>query len=176
MVRTELDENLILRIASGDKQAFTEVYRATDSAVYGLALSILKNRQDAEDIMHDTYIRVLRNAGSYRPEGKPAAWILTITRNLCFNRLRERRDGPDSERIQNAADKASDTEKEVENRVYLEAALKCLDEEERQIVLLHAVAGWKHRETAALLDLALSTVLSKYGRALKKMKVALEGR
>ena len=55
------------------------------------------------------------------------------------------------------------------------AALELLDAEERRIVLLHAVTGWKHREIASLLELPLPTVLSKYHRALKKLRKQLEG-
>ena len=57
----------------------------------------------------------------------------------------------------------------------VDAALTALADDERQIVLLHAVTGWKHREIAGLLELPLSTVLSKYRRALLKLKTKLEG-
>ena len=57
----------------------------------------------------------------------------------------------------------------------MQQALATLGEEERRIILLHAVTGLKHREIAALLELPLSTVLSKYNRALKKMRAYLEG-
>ena len=62
----------------------------------------------------------------------------------------------------------------VEDRLLLRAALKQLSDAERQIVMLHAVAGLRHRETAALLELPLATVLSKYARAVKKLKYAME--
>ena len=57
-----------------------------------------------------------------------------------------------------------------EDRLILTECMKLLSDEERQIVILHAVAGFKHRETAKLLELPLSTVLSKYNRAMKKLK------
>ena len=62
-----------------------------------------------------------------------------------------------------------------EEQLALRAALELLDAEERRIVLLHAVTGWKHREIASLLELPLPTVLSKYHRALKKLRKQLEG-
>ena len=62
-----------------------------------------------------------------------------------------------------------------EERVLLQTALAALEDRERQVVLLHAVTGLKHREIAALLALPLATVLSKYHRALKKMRAYLEG-
>ena len=70
---------------------------------------------------------------------------------------------------------AQQTGLDAEERVLLQQALATLGEEERRIILLHAVTGLKHREIAALLELPLSTVLSKYNRALKKMRAYLEG-
>ena len=64
---------------------------------------------------------------------------------------------------------------DADERALLQGALASLADEERRIVLLHAVTGLKHREIAALLELPLPTVLSKYHRALKKMRSFLEG-
>ena len=64
---------------------------------------------------------------------------------------------------------------DADERTLLQQALASLADEERRIVLLHAVTGMKHREIAALLELPLPTVLSKYHRALKKMRAYLEG-
>lgn len=91
MNAAQLDENLILRMAGGDKCAFRELYQQTSGAVYGFALSILKNRQDAEDVMHDTYLRTYMASIAYEPKGKPLAWILTIVRNLSYNKLKSDR-------------------------------------------------------------------------------------
>ena len=63
----------------------------------------------------------------------------------------------------------------TEDRHVLRAALSVLSEQERQVVMLHAVTGLKHREIAQLLELPLATVLSKYRRALKKLNLLLEG-
>ena len=60
----ELDEKLILRMAEGDNDAFRDLYEQTSSAVYGFALSILRNVHDAENVMHDAYIRIHRSAAA----------------------------------------------------------------------------------------------------------------
>ena len=62
------------------------------------------------------------------------------------------------------------------DRMVLEAAMSVLDAEERQIVVLHAMTGFKHREIAEILDLPTGTVLSKYNRALKKMRKEMEAK
>ena len=82
-------EQHLADIAAGDKQALAQLYEATSSAVFGFALSILKNPHSAEDVLQDCFVRIFRSAPSYQPEGKPMAWILTITRNLCLQVLRK---------------------------------------------------------------------------------------
>lgn len=72
-------EDCIARIAGGDKDALADLYNRTRPAVYGFALSIVKNAHDAEDILHDACLQVWNAAGGYRRQGKPMAWVLTIT-------------------------------------------------------------------------------------------------
>jgi len=71
---------LLVHIADSDKEALSVLYHQTKSAVYGFALSILRNQPDAEDVMQDVYVKIYTSAKSYRSEGKPMAWILTIVR------------------------------------------------------------------------------------------------
>lgn len=160
-------EALIARLAQGETEAMGPIYDLTSSAVYAYALTLLKHSFDAEDVLHDCYLRLYSAAGSYRPRGKPMAYLMTITRNLCLDRLRER-------------DRQTDLSPEAWERLLrveevpdnLQAAqwLQALKEEEQQIVVLHALAGWKHREIAGFLRLPLATVLSKYARAMKKLR------
>lgn len=81
-------EALIGGIAAGSREDLAELYRRTRAAVYGLALSYLKNGAEAEDVAQDTFVKVWAAAPSYRPQGKPMAWLLTIARNLALGRLR----------------------------------------------------------------------------------------
>lgn len=169
--RKEL-ESCILELAKGKAEAMEPLYRIANPPVYAFALSLLKNAHDAEDAAQDCFVRAYFSAGSYRPQGKPMAWLMTITRNLCMEKLRERKkraDVPEEDwdrYIESAA--AS-----PEDKIVLKQCMKALSDSERQIVLLHSVGGMKHRETAALMELPLATVLSKYSRALKKLKAKL---
>ena len=141
------DEELLNRVGTGDSEAFRQLYHNTDRTVYSFILSILKNPQDAEEVMQETYLKIWTSAASYHSQGKPLAWIFTIARNLCYMKFRDQKDA-----------------------MVLRSALEVLKEDERQIVLLHASAGLKHREIAADLQMPLATVLSKYNRAIKKLK------
>ena len=172
--RREL-EQLLLRVAAGEQEALEALYHRTRTAVYALALSLLKNVHDAQDVTQDTFVQIWNSAPGYRAQGAPMAWILTVARNLALTRLRRSGRQAELEPEQWEAIPADAPGVTAEDRHLLQEALAALGEEERRIVLLHAVSGLKHREIAALLELPLATVLSKYHRALKKLRRFLEG-
>ena len=163
----------LFNIANNDKLSLENLYTDTQHAVFGFAFSILKNMDDAQDVLHDTYIKIYSSAHSYKSQGKPMAWILTITRNFCLMKIRQKNKVievcfEDLEKSYTINDNIK-----VEDKIVLNTCLKQLSEIEYQIITLHAVSGLKHREIAKLLSIPLSTVLSKYNRALKKLKVLL---
>lgn len=169
------DEALLAEIAQGSEEALRTLYVETSPAVYGFALSILKNVHDAEDVMQETYLRLSKAAAGYRPEGKPMAWILAIVRNLARMRLREAGRLCSPESMEGWSEPADIFHGGSDDRLVLEAVMRLLTDEERQIVMLHAVSGLKHREIAGLLEQPLSTVLSRYHRALGKLRRELAG-
>ena len=180
-IKTEHEPNerhelsaLIERIAEGDKAALGDLYGHTADAVYAYALSVLHSAHDAEDVLHDTFIKVYSAAAGYTDHGKPMAWIITIAKNLALMKLRESGritpTDPDEQTL--CGIKAEGLSHD--ERLLLKAALSALTPSERQVVMLHAVAGLRHREIAAVTDMTLSGVLSKYSRAIKKLKAAME--
>lgn len=169
-------EELLKRLAAGDKEALTQLYDETRAAIYGFSLSITKNPSDSEDVLQETYLKIWANAARYTAKGTPMSWILTIAKNLSLMKLRERKRHQDLEPEEwDMSFHIPDSAGNTEDRHLLEAALNILSDEERQIILLHAVSGLKHREIAQLQDMALATVLSKYHRALKKLRIYIEG-
>ncbi len=168
-------DEMIIKIGEGDNNAFEDFYRLTDTSVYGYALSLIKSRHEAKDIMQETYIKVRLNADRYTASGKPMAWVFTIAKNIAFGKLRSSKKEDISEDVDLMG--ASDTtEDNSVDRMVLQAALNILDEDSRQIVVLHCVSGLKHREIADSLGMKQSTVLSKYSRALKKLQEHLKER
>ena len=103
------------------------------------------------------------------------AWILSITRNLARMKLRSSSRQLTLEDAEWDAIPALGPELDPEDRFLLQTALASLSSLEKQVILLHAVAGLKHREIAALLELPMATALSKYHRALKKLRYFMEG-
>lgn len=171
-----IDETLFCKIGEGDKDAFFRLYEQTSNAVFAYALSLLRNQEDAEDVMQETYMKIRSAAHLYRPMGKPMAWILTIARNLCLMKFKQQKhySAVPVEEIKEDLDCSQI--KDREDRIVLETAFQVLSQEECQIIILHAVSGLKHREISEALHLPLSTVLSKYNRGLKKLREQLEGK
>ena len=165
-------EELLAGMARGDGGAFEAFYRATDRTLYAYALSLTRNHHDAQDVMMETYLRLRQGARGYRSQGKPMAWVFAVTRNVAMSQLRAA--GREQSWGIVPEEAIPPLEEESLERLVLKAALEDLEEAEREIVLLHAVSGLHHREIGAVLGLPLGTVLSKYTRALGKLRKRLE--
>lgn len=170
--REELDR-LLTAVGAGDREALARLYEETRGAVYATALGVLGNHHEAQDITQEAFVKIWEASPGYRSQGSPMAWMLTITRNLALMALR--REGRKEELTPEEWETIPGDEGSPEENLVLREALEALDSEERQVILLHAVSGLKHREIAGVLVLPLSTVLSKYQRGLKKLKKQLEG-
>lgn len=168
-------ENAIFRIADGDRSALADFYRIISGPVYAYSLSRLKNPADAEDIVSELLIEVWRCAPAYKSMGKPMAWVMTVAKNLCLMKLRESSKTAGVPLEDAAAYLKDERGLGPENSAVIRACLEILGETEREIVLLHVLAGLRHREIAKFLGVPLSTVLSRYQRAVKKLNKELEG-
>jgi RNA polymerase sigma-70 factor (ECF subfamily) len=168
--KLNIDEAVFTRIAENDMAAFEEFYRLTERSVYAFVLSTLKNHDDALDVVQDTYLKIRAAAHLYQPMGKPMAWVFTIARNLSISKIRNRQKNDSIEIADIENDLNFSYISDQEDQLVLQTALKILSSEETEIILLHAISGFTHREIAKNLDMNLSTVLSKYHRGLKKLK------
>jgi len=168
--KLNIDEAIFIRIAENDMAAFEEFYRLTERTVYAFVLSTVKNHDDALDVVQDTYLKIRAAAHLYQPMGKPMAWVFTIARNLSISKIRYRQKNDSIEITDMENDLNFSYVNDQEDQLVLQTALKILSDEETEIILLHAISGFTHREIAKSLDMNLSTVLSKYHRGLKKLK------
>jgi len=172
--RDLLIEEYLSVMAGGDISAMKDLYELIRTDVYAFALSKTAKRDVAEDITHDTFVQVYKNAPLYKPQGKPLAWIFTVEMNLIkrYYAVSSRSVSLDEAIKPDAV--GEDFSQDVVNSRFLEEVMRVLDEEERTIITLHVNSGLKHRELAKLLNRPLSTVLSKYARAIKKLKVKIK--
>ena len=152
-----------------DDEAFEYIYNYTRSSVYAIIISIVKNQDLTEDLMQDTYIKMIESINSYNPKYNFKSWILTIARNKAIDSYRRRK----KEQLIDIHEEEfilPSTKSDVDNQFNANFLLSALDDEEREIVLLHAVDDYKHREIAEIMGKPIGTVTWIYNKAIKKMK------
>lgn len=156
------------RIKNREENALEELYNLIKNNVYSFALGILRNHDDALDTLQETFIRIYKNIDQYENKDKALAWIYTITKNIAYTKLKN------NQRTINITEIEFTTQHNYDDKLLVETLLKTLNETERSIVILHIVDGFKFQEIAQILDLKLSTTLSKYHRAMKKLRLLLK--
>lgn len=174
----------MLAYKSGDARAFSTLVQRHRAAVFNFILRSVGHRQRAEDLLQETWLKVVRNSSEYQPKARFTTWVFTVARNLCVDNARKERfrktrslDGPmgaDDERSlgellpdDNAAspERAADS---VRMRPLIDQALSSLPDEQREVFLLREYQGIAFKEIAEVTGVNENTVKSR-------MRYALEG-
>ncbi len=166
MNNKHLDKQLV-SLQNGNINALEEIYNLTRKAVFSVALSVVKNPHDANDLTQTTYVKINEKIHLYKPNSNPLAWILTITKNLSINESKKlsRSLATDfSER------EFADEDAKLPEIPILKICKQVLTADELEIVLLYSISGYKHREIADILGKPLGTVLWSYNNSLKKLR------
>lgn len=165
-------DNYIKKFINGDASAFDEIYNRTRKSVYYVALSVLRDKALAEDVMQTTYMRVLKNIQSYALGTNASAWIIKIAKNEAINIKKARmREQPvdEYENLLLFGVSEPDTYGEL-----TDMAKRFLADDEFSILMLVTACGYKRKEIGKMLDMPIPTVTWKYQNALLKMRNALE--
>ena len=184
------DQEVVLLARSGREAAYRELIRRYERPVFALLFRMVRDRELAEDLSQETFIKALNAIESYRPEFKFSSWIFKIANNAAIDHLRRREldtlslDGsPHAETpeamqataLQIGARQESplDTVEAKELGSEIEAAIGRLRPEYRSCILLRHVEGRAYEEIAEILDLPLGTVKTYIHRARNELRVAL---
>ncbi len=177
------DEDLLSLVEQRDPDAFAALYDRHSRAAYSLAYRMMGERQAAEDLVQDTFLKVWRSAGSYRAErGSVRTWILSILHNRGIDQLRAQASRLRTrERLEASAEKAQPSEAFSEmlrssQREQVREAMNTLPPEQLKILELAYFSGYTHTEIAELLGLPLGTVKGRMRLGLKKIKEYFESR
>ena len=174
------DGDLLRRIAAGDVEAVGELYDRFAPMLLPLALRIVRDRAEAEDVVHDAFVAVSDRAGQYTAErGSVAAWLVTLVRNLSIDRTRRRdrrgaltRDVLAHEPTEAVDDPESLTVGAAE-RARVRRALDSLPEAQRVTLEVAFFEGLSYPEIAAREGVPLGTIKSRAARAIAALREAL---
>ncbi len=188
---TELE--LLQRARAGDFAAFQRLIVNLQPRVYGLALRILQQPQDAEDATQQTFLALIEHLGEFRGESSIATWVLKIASNNALKIIRKKRglkvfsmselgaddnysDAPHPEFIAPWSKPADEIAQQAEVQAEIEVALSELDDKYRLVFILRDIEGLSVRETAETMELTESTVKVRLLRARLALRERLTRR
>lgn len=173
---------LIASMRRGDERALEKIYDATVARLHALALAVLRNAEDAEEVVCSTYAYAWANAGRFEPDRANAlGWLLMLCRSRALDRLRQRRAGLPTVDLAAVEDVEGDGHERPDDllslyqqRSLVHAALEQLSPQRRRLVSLSFLQGLSHQEIARITGMPLGTVKSNARRALAQLRTALE--
>lgn len=177
------------RFQAGEARAFEALLRRHRSAVFQFVLRFVGNRSRAEDVLQETWLKVVRSAPQYEPRARFTTWVFTIARNLCVDAQRrevfrsmeslegaEEGERPLGESVADGG--VSDPERTAHAarlRPAIEAALAGLPDEQREVFVMREYAGLAFKEIATATNTPENTVKSRMRYALEGLRRALSG-
>jgi RNA polymerase sigma-70 factor, ECF subfamily len=183
------DEQLMLRYQQGDRTAFATLVRRHQQPLYNFALRQVRVPQVAEDVVQETFVRVVQNAAEFKHEARFTTWVYTITRNLCIDQLRKRAlrkhpsldesrgeegDGPTLG--EQTADPRASVEREATGTELKERIARAVDklpDEQREVFLMREISNLPFKEIAEITGVPENTVKSRMRYALERLQEAL---
>lgn len=178
-------ENAVARMVQGDKTALKEIYISYAGYIYRIIYEVLQNKENAEDVTSDFFIRLWDKAGQFKPGSGHKGYLAVIARNMAVDFLRKHKKeeltfllqdlGEEGEEEKKgsrklAEDKLSQVEEQVIGSMTIRQALGMLKPSERQIISLKVLGEMTFKEIAAAMEIPMGTVTWKYQNAIKKLR------
>lgn len=169
-------------MAQGQQEALGQLYDATSGMLHGLVLRILEQKEDAEEVTLDVYMKAWRNAATYAPDrGSVLSWLLMMARTTAIDRIRHRKAQPKVTDLPDGwpdppSPGASPEQQTAlsEWRARVQRALAELPAEQRQVLALAFFSGFSHAELAEKLGQPLGTVKTRIRLGLLRLRKAIE--
>ncbi len=174
------DEELLLAFAGGDAAAARALTGRLGPRVFAHAMRMLGDRAEAEDVAQDALLKLWRIAPGWRVgEAKVTTWLYRVTANMCIDRIRKRRSGPDLDAVPELADEAPSAAQQMQQNARAEAlqnALNALPDRQRQAVILRHIEGLSNPEIGEIMDIGPRAVESLTARGKRALEAILSGR
>ena len=188
-MRDDSDESLMLRYREGEVRAFEVLVTRHRKPIYNFILRFVRDAAQAEDVMQETFLRLIKGADNYEKQAKFTTWMYTIARNLCVDAARRGKhrkaaslDAPIGEdegatlldMVSDGTPGADGKAIQRELALRMKKAIESLPEEQREIFLLREVSDLQFNEIAQVVGVSENTVKSRMRYALEKLREALE--
>ena len=171
-MKTDLQQHrLIANCKRGDRVAQYRLYQQYSRAMYNICLRMLRNEQDAEDVLQNAFLDVFTKIDTYRYEATIGAWIKRIVINNCINFIKKRKmqfEEYDPRKVDQPEEVVPDFEPETVEAV--QRAIGQLPHGYRTVFSLYLLEGYDHKEIGEILEISEATSKSQYSRAKQKIR------
>jgi len=183
------DGELVRLVQKGEQEAYACLFRRYYQKVYGMALARLRNREDAQDVVQDAFVKVFRYVGSFKGNSSFYTWLYRITANLCIDRLRQAGRDQKVEYVEGRklaaavergggmmgmgsveGDNPARNLDRKEVLLKLSEAIDELPEYHREVILMREVGGMSYSEMARAMNVSKGTIMSRLFHARRKVK------
>lgn len=160
------------KMRAGNKEGLREIYTDYARYIWSVVYGVVKSKENAEDITSEFFIRLWEKADSYRTGSGHRTYITVMARNMAIDYIRKygREEASETIEMTEEIPKESRVEQQVINRMDMEAALKTLNDSERQIINLKIMGDLTFKEISRVMKQPMGTVTWKYRNALEKLK------
>lgn len=175
------DDALLVLFANGDPQAAQDLTGRLGPRTFGVALRVLGDRAEAEDVTQDAMMRLWRMAPKWQPgKAKVSTWLYRVTMNLCLDiKRRQRARTVPLDQVPDLVDGAQDAVEQMQDTTRVDAlqsALMTLPDRQRQAVVLRHIEDLSNPEIAEIMDISTEAVESLTARGKRALSSALAGR
>jgi len=171
---------LLAGVAAGRRDALDALYQATSATLMGICVSLLRDRQDAEDVLQDVFVTVWAKAGQFdASRARGMTWLGSIARNRAIDRLRGRRQGvhdaiDDHPELADAGESPASSASRAQEGARLDDCVQRLEPNRRQLIRVAFFEGLTYEELAHRTQTPLGTVKSWIRRGLQQLRACLE--
>ena len=170
----EEESQLVIRSQNGDQIAYEKLYRANVGKVYALCLRLCGQKELAEDLTQESFIRAWQKLGSFRGDSKFSSWLFRLTSNVVIGHLRKHSKWQVESLDEAAYDKTQSTERPFGLSEEIDEALRCLSDSARVVLIMHEYLGYKHNEISKITGMAVGTSKTHLHRARSTLKTQAE--
>lgn len=163
-------ELCIQQILDGDQDGLRKIYESYSGYIYSIVYGVLSNRENAEDVTSEFFIRLWKRAATYQSGNAHRAWIAMIAKNMAIDFIRKHRREIPTEEGMELLDSPDNIEKEVLGNMSVMEALETLNENERRVVDMKILGEMTFQEISDTLGIPMGTVTWRYQNAIKKLR------
>ncbi len=169
----DIHTDLVELSTQGDRDARFQLYHLYSKAMYNICIRMVQNREDAEDILQESFIAAFENLKAFRGSASFGTWLKRIVINHCLNFLKKKRIQTEMLEEERLIPEEIEENEVLASPGLIHRKIKELPDGARIVLNLHLLENYKHQEIASMLDISESTSKSQYRRAISLLREKL---